>query len=294
VIRQPWDPAVVVDEARAGALIAHAFPHLGSATLSFVGEGWDNTAWRAQDIVFRFPRRGVARALMQTETLVLPRIASQLPLPISAPTHIAEPSDDYPYPWAGYPWLPGDTGCRTKHIQPRASAQQIGRFLRTLHSLKTQAPADDWRGNVRGQVRKLTRTLDSLSPGTMDNVDAIRALVSALEHTPMHSGPDVLCHGDLYARHVLFTDGTPSGVIDWGDVHRGDPATDIAVAVMLFEPTDRDVFGAAYGPIDRHTWQRARFRALFSGIYQVHYATSVGDVALEYAGREAIRRALIR
>ena len=284
----------MVDEAQARALIGRAFPELSDCTLTFVGEGWDNTAWRANDTVFRFPRRGVARALMQTETTVLPLIASRLPLPISTPTHIGEPTDDYPYPWAGYRWMPGDTGCRCEHINASASARSLGRFLRALHDLPTAAPGDDWRGNVRGQVRKLTRTLTDMPAGTLRDVDAIRTLASALEYTPIHSGADVLCHGDLYARHVLFTNGTPSGVIDWGDVHRGDPATDIAVAVMLFEPNEREPFRAAYGDIDRHTWQRARFRALFSGVYQVHYASSVGDVALKRAGRAAIRRALIR
>ncbi len=289
-----WAPTVVVDENQARALITHAFPELSDSKLTFVGAGWDNTAWRADDIVFRFPRRGIARALMQTETMVLPRIAPKLPLPITAPTHIGEPTDDYPYPWAGYRWMPGETGCRAQHINASASAHSLGAFLRVLHSLPTAVPGDDWRGNVRGQVTKLTRTLDLMTPGTLQDVAAIQTQIGALEHTPMHSGPDVLCHGDLYARHVLFTDGTPSGVIDWGDVHRGDPATDIAVAFMLFEPEHHGEFRAAYGPIDTDTWRRARFRALFSGVYQVHYATSVGDVALQRAGRAAIRRALIR
>jgi aminoglycoside phosphotransferase (APT) family kinase protein len=294
-VSQPqWAPTVVVDEAQARALITNAFPEVSVSKMTYIGAGWDNTAWRANDIVFRFPRRGIARALMQTETTVLPRIAHALPLPISAPTHIGEPSHDYPYPWAGYRWMPGDTGCRCENINARASARSLGEFLRALHHLPQPAPVDGWRGNVPGQVRKLSQTLNGMSPETLPNVDAIRTLASALEHTRMHSGPDVLCHGDLYARHVLFTDGTPSGIIDWGDVHRGDPATDIAAAVMLFEREDHEPFHAAYGPIDRHTWQRARFRALFSGVYQVHYATSVSDVALERAGRAAIRRALIR
>jgi aminoglycoside phosphotransferase (APT) family kinase protein len=285
---------VVVDEAQARSLITRAFPKVSVSTMTFVGEGWDNTAWRADDIVFRFPRRGIARALMQTETTVLPGIAPKLPLPISAPTHIGKPTEDYPYPWAGYRWMPGETGCRAEHINTSASAKSLGRFLRDLHGLPAAAPTDGWRGNVRGQVRKLKNTLSSMPAGTLNDSDAIDTLASALEHTPMHSGPDVLCHGDLYARHVLFTDGTPSGVIDWGDVHRGDPATDLAVAVMLFDGDDCELFRTSYGAIDRHTWQRARFRALFSGVYQVHYATSVNDVTLERAGRAAIRRAFVR
>lgn len=292
--RNPWDPDVVVDEDLARSLITHAFPPLADAELTFVGAGWDNTAWRANDVLFRFPRRGIARALMQTETQVLPSIVPHLPLAISAPTYIGQPTNTYPYPWAGYSWMPGETGCRTVRIDRSATAISLGGFLRALHSLPTLVAAEDWRANVPAQARKLRKTLDAMAPGLLADTSAIRALAQALEHTPLHSGPDVLCHGDLYARHVLFTQGHPCGVIDWGDVHRGDPATDIAIAVMLFNLHERALFEEAYGFIDRHTWQRARFRALFSGVYQVDYATAVGDVPLQRAGRSAIRRALIR
>lgn len=290
--RQQWDPAVVVDEDLARTLISATFPDVPTDSLTFVGAGWDNTAWRAGDLVFRFPRRGIARALMHTETSVLPQIASALSLPISAPTHIAEPTDAYPYPWAGYPWMSGTTGCQTEHIDTTASAQDLGRFLRALHSLDVTVPGDDWRANIPLQANKLVRVLTNLSTETLAERDAALDLVDVLRHTPLHAGPDVLCHGDLYARHVLFADGRPCGVIDWGDVHRGDPATDLAVAFMLFEPVDRAPFRTAYGTIDPDTWQRARFRALFSGVYQLHYASSVGDVALQRAGRAAVRRAL--
>src|SRR6185503_15119791 len=42
-------------------------------------------------------------------------------------------------------------------------------------------------------------------------------------------------HGDLYERHVLVGDeNRVSGVIDWGDVHAGDPAVDLNLLYRLF------------------------------------------------------------
>ena len=291
--RNPWDAAIVVDEAMALRLVCDAFPDLVGAPISYVGAGWDNTAWRVGDWLFRFPRRRIARVLLQAEIDVVTPLSARLPLQISAPTRVGEPTDDYPYPWAGYRWMTGTTGCRTAHIDGPASATRLGQFLRVLHSQPTPAPTDDWRQLIPGQAKKLLRTLDGLDDDVLPNLPAVRALTQRLAHTPVFGGSPVLCHGDLYSRHLLFQDGVISGVIDWGDVHRGDPATDLAVATMVFEPADREQLFAAYGPVSPLTRQRARFRALFSGVFQAHYAHSVSDKALLAAGRTAVARALI-
>ncbi len=52
-------------------------------------------------------------------------------------------------------------------------------------------------------------------------------------------GPAVspcLMHGDLYARHLLLDESFQlSRVIDWGDLHAGDGAVDLAVAWLVAE-----------------------------------------------------------
>ncbi len=93
---------------------------------------------------------------------------------------------------------------------------------------------------------------------------------------------DVLCHGDLYDRHLLVSsDGTLSGVIDWGDVHRGDPGVDLAVAHRVLPASAHDAFRAAYGPIDDARWNVARARALYHAASTLFYARDVGDAPLE-------------
>jgi len=51
-------------------------------------------------------------------------------------------------------------------------------------------------------------------------------------------------------------------VIDFGDLTRGDPATDLAVAWMLLPAAERELFRQAYGRADDDTWARARGWAL--------------------------------
>lgn len=289
--RHPWDPAVVITQSDVTTLLRSQFPHLSDIEPLYVGAGWDNTAWRVDDVLFRFPRRPVARALLHTEISLLGAIAPHLTLPITAPCHVGQPTDAYPYPWAGYRWLHGETGC-TADYDPVRTAVALARFLKTLHALPHHAPLDGWRSNLPGQAARLHRALDTLDNHVIDDVSAVRALADELEHTRLYDGRTVLCHGDLYARHVLIQDRVPVGIIDWGDVHRGDPATDLACAWLLFDDDIRDTFWDAYGRLDDATHDRARFRALFSGVFQAKYAHAVGDDALLRAGRAGIRRAL--
>ena len=55
-------------------------------------------------------------------------------------------------------------------------------------------------------------------------------------------------HGDLHARNVIVEEGGLRGILDWGDMCRGDVATDLACAWMLLDSrTDRQEFFATYG-----------------------------------------------
>ena len=97
-------------------------------------------------------------------------------------------------------------------------------------------------------------------------------------------------HGDLYARHLIVdAHHTVTGVLDWGDVHLGDPAIDLTLAFTFLPPEARDAFRAAYGPIDDATWDRARFRAFHYGAALLQYGRSEGDTDIARVGLDALR-----
>ena len=71
----------------------------------------------------------------------------------------------------------------------------------------------------------------------------------------------------LHPANILVHRGRISGVIDFGDVTSGDPATDLSVAWMLLPAECHDAFRAAYRtasgyPDSDDTWVRARGWAL--------------------------------
>ncbi len=69
-------------------------------------------------------------------------------------------------------------------------------------------------------------------------------------------------HGDLHPANVLVHEGRISAVIDFGDITSGDPATDLSVAWMMFDPGQRVTLRDAAGDVDDDTWARARGWAL--------------------------------
>jgi aminoglycoside phosphotransferase (APT) family kinase protein len=100
-------------------------------------------------------------------------------------------------------------------------------------------------------------------------------------------------HGDLYARHLLVDRRRGlCGVIDWGDVHQGDPALDLSILYGFLPAEARPGFLEAYGPVDPGTLRRARFRALVVGALLISYAREIGDGRLAVAGQFALLHAL--
>src|SRR5205807_941090 len=120
--------------------------------------------------------------------------------------------------------------------------------------------------------------------------EALVGMVERLAKAAPHNAPPCWVHGDLYSRHLLVNEsGMLCGVIDWGDVHLGDPALDISIALSFLPPKARPEFEAAYGPIDETAWDRARFKAIWYGAPLIEYGMDVGDEAIRNAGVDALR-----
>ena len=91
--------------------------------------------------------------------------------------------------------------------------------------------------------------------------ERVIAVWDDLRATAEWAGPAMWLHGDLHPSNMLTHRGSLSAIIDFGDITSGDPATDLAVAWMMFEPRERDVFRRA-AAIEDNTWRRAAGWAL--------------------------------
>src|SRR3989338_9917979 len=103
---KPWTAERAISLEQARKLIEIQFPELIPLQLELLGNGWDNTAYLANNSwVFRFPRKQDASVLMQTEIKLLPQIQNRLPILIPNPIFVGKPNEDYPWPFAGYEQL---------------------------------------------------------------------------------------------------------------------------------------------------------------------------------------------
>jgi aminoglycoside phosphotransferase (APT) family kinase protein len=298
---QPWSAECVVSEALARSLIETQFPRLAPVRVLPFGAGWDNTAFLVNDAyVFRFPRRQVVVPFLETETRILPAITPLLPLPVPSPMFVGQPTAAFAWPFAGYPLLPGRTACVANlNLEERCrAAEPLGNFLAVLHSAPiaetarrhSAGPDRIDRLNMARAIPKARDLLDQLDQrGVLEDVRPFTAIIDAADAAYVPR-TDVLVHGDLYVRHLLVDDDKRlSGVIDWGDVHLGDPALDFTIALTFLPPAARAAFCRAYGRIDDVAWRVAQFRALRHTLHVLDYAHAIGDVDLLRESRLALR-----
>ena len=273
---------VHLDAALARGLIEAQFPSLSQARVEPLGEGWDNFVFLVNGAwVFRFPRRAAAVPLLETELRVLPRIAPLLPLPVPVPELRGSPDPRFPWPFAGHRLIGGETADRAalSDAERAALADPLATFLRALHALAPSGVGPDAIGRLDApRLRAAIRArLPSPPPWIDEAVRPARA--------------ETLVHGDLHARQLLIASGRLGGVIDWGDLHLGDRAVDLAVAHTLLPPDARRGFLAAYGEVDPPTWKLARLRALHVSAALWTWARQRGDAPLAREAMAAIERA---
>jgi aminoglycoside phosphotransferase (APT) family kinase protein len=251
----------------AAALIRARFG-LPVAVIVPFGEGFDNTAFLVDERwVFRFARRDLALPLLATERRFLPLIAAAVPVAVPVPCFASDEC-------VGYALLPGTTAdaLDLDDDARKALAAPLGEFLRVLHALPVPSdlPRDTLGRLDAARLKETIRTrLGREVPGEFAAPSEIR-----------------VCHGDLYSRHLLVAHGRLSGVIDWGDMHAGDPAVDLAVAHIFLPPSAHGIFRAAYGEISDTRWQLARLRALHHLGAEREHANRTSD---ENLAREATR-----
>jgi aminoglycoside phosphotransferase (APT) family kinase protein len=298
-----WTPELELDEALVRRLLEQ-FPDLEARTIRPIDAGWDNAVWLVDEAwAFRFPHRRIAVELIRREIAALPALAPQLPLPIPVPTFIGEPAHGYPWPFFGAPYLPG-TDIATSRLPDThrvVAAEAVGDFLRRLHDARLSdrvagiLPVDPMRRadlRVR-QPRAMARLAELETDGLWRRTDAVDRLLAAALALPDEPPPAaVISHGDLHVRHILVDDeGAVTGVIDWGDICRGDPAIDLSIAFSAFDGEARRALIEAYGGISPAQELRGRVLALFLSATILLWAHETGLQALESEARAGLERA---
>lgn len=241
------------------ALLRDQHPDLANFDLQAVDGGWDNQMWRLGDeLAVRLPRTERAPGLLDIEQKWLPALAEHLPLPTPTPVRIGKPSSLFSHTWTITRWVDGEPADRTP-ITRLESADALAGFLRALHR---RAPAGAPMNPARGiPFADFAHDADGWFDVIADHhgADRIQDIFNEAAAAPAWAGAPLWLHGDLHPANVVVRDGMLAGVIDFGEVCAGDPATDLSAAWILL-PTGAAVgrFFDAYGEADDATVARAR------------------------------------
>jgi aminoglycoside phosphotransferase (APT) family kinase protein len=266
----------LIDALLVRKLLEEQHPDLAELPLTDADEGWDNRMFRlGEKMAIRLPRRRASASLIEHEQRWLPILAPHLPLPVPNPIRIGRPGCGFPWPWSVTPWLPGDTALDSPPFDEFAAASDLARFLRALHRPASHhAPRNPWRGVALDARDVLLREHVAAIGDQIDGAVVIQTW-ERLRATPCWTGAATWIHGDLHPCNLLVRDGCLSGVLDFGDLTAGDPATDLSVGWMLLREPARSAFRhltcGTDGWLDGNTWIRARAWALALGAAYLAY-----------------------
>ncbi|MFF2008464.1 aminoglycoside phosphotransferase family protein [Streptomyces sp. NPDC058195] len=283
-------------------LLREQHPDLAGLALREVAGGWGNQMWRLGDeLAVRMQRKDPTPELQLNERRWLPVLAPRLPLPIPTPVRLGEPSERFPKHWTVMTWVSGEPLDHGTISRGAHAADTLAGFLQALH---VEAPADAPAGTERGaHPRDCADDFDQF----FNSVDAdaigsgaadVRAVWDDAVAAPAWQGPPVWVHGDLHPANVVVSDGTLSGIVDFGCLFAGDPAWDLAAAWVLLPAGTASRFFDVYAHADEAAIRRARGLAALKSLFLMLMGQN-GDRGLPGgkpnwgpAGRAALDRVL--
>lgn len=226
---------VVTDVPLVQRLIARQFPQWKNLSVSRVASsGTDNAVYRlGDDMAVRMPRIHWAIHQIDKEREWLPKIAPHLPLTVPQPLARGEPEEGYPWHWAVYRWIPGETPTLNRMADPCAAARELAQFLGALQKIDTAGAPPAKRGVPLATRDAQVREAIAAMSGMID-VSAVMALWDETLRLPQWSRPPVWVHGDMLPGNLLMEGGHLRAVIDFSGLGIGDPACDMMIAWRFF------------------------------------------------------------
>lgn len=231
------DTAIEMTADLVRDLLREQHPDLAGLAVREVAGGWGNQMWRLGDeLAVRVQRMDPTPELQLKERRWLPVLAPRLPLPVPTPVRFGEPSELFAKHWTVMTWVPGEPLDHGSISRGTHAADTLAGFLQALH---VQAPAEapiatDRSAHPRNCTDGFEDFLRAIAPADIAaDVRAVRDVWDEAVTADAWEGPPVWVHGDLHPANVVVSDGTLSGIVDFGDLFAGDPAWDLAAAWVL-------------------------------------------------------------
>jgi aminoglycoside phosphotransferase (APT) family kinase protein len=290
------DTEITVTADLVRDLLLEQHPDLAGLAIREVAGGWGNHMWRLGDeLAVRMQRMDPTPELQFKERRWLPVLAPLLPLPVPTPVRFGEPSERFPKHWTVMTWVPGEPLDHSTIIHGSHAADTLAAFLQALHvPAPAEAPVATDRGaHPRNCADGFEYFFKAVTP---DLAAEVRAVWDDAVAAPAWQGPPVWVHGDLHPANAVVSDGTLSGIVDFGAMFAGDPAWDLAAAWVLLPDGTAARFFDRYAHADEAAVRRARGLAAMKSLFLMLMGQN-GDRGLPGgkphwgpAGRQALAR----
>lgn len=228
----------------------------------YIGAGDDVVAYRWGTRILRLPIRAEAAELLENEYRWISeatKLLCESGFAVPTPRYWGHSSDVFEYPWTLVDYVDGEP-LHTIPIDKRGHvARDLAVALATLHQ-----PAADDAPAGRCRAAPLSMHADTFDSRVSHSFDKqlLRARFEAGCNADRWSAEPVWCHGNPHPANIIAADGRLSGLIDFGELGRGDPAVDYAGFYLGFtreHRADARVILRAMGVAgDDSLWLRAR------------------------------------
>lgn len=231
-----------------------------SIQFTVIAAGWDNLVARVDaGHVARFPLHDGAARLVEHEAQWLDTVAAGVLVPVPKVVWRGRPGEGFTWPWLVCRWVLGEEMLTLPRAERAPAAAGLAQALLAIHrDAPPQAPPNPYRGVDLSARAAITQAHLSSWSGERDVLG--RAWSRGLE-APRWPGRPQWIHGDLHPRNLTVDpDGVLAGMLDFGDLTSGDPATDLAAAWLCFDAVGRARFQeilSASGRYDEAIWVRA-------------------------------------
>ncbi|MFF0944832.1 aminoglycoside phosphotransferase family protein [Kocuria sp. CPCC 205300] len=259
---------------------------LATQPLALAAQGWDNAMFRLGPAhAVRLPVRQAAVVCLEHEqrwTAVVSAPLAALGIDAPVPVFPGRPGSGYPWPWLVARWIEGEAVALLPVARRDRLAADLARALTALHRpASAGAPRNPYRGVP---LAERLRTVPAPWPATAavlgrGTTRRLRDVVEDGLCAAPWSRPPVWLHGDPHPWNLVHRAGRLAGLIDFGDVCAGDPASDLAAAWLVLDGPQRAVFRAVVdgtGRYDDDVWRRAAAWATLYVTALASHSTSSG------------------
>ena len=303
---KPWKTEIVIDERLVSAALSSDFPDLDVQSISFLGEGWNSSAFLVnEDLVFRFPKREDVEQKLDKELKLLPRLQEQLPVAIPQLAFATRSPAHFPFIYAGHKKLDGFFGWNTSNeaLHPEALARSVAETLSALHQFpRGEALAlgceEEYASLDETYCAELMEEFARIGdcPVCAEFEPQLKSYIDSVVPSTFGEPQQLtVAHTDLLPDHLLLEPSLSKvcGIIDWGEIKIADPAEDFA---GLYYWLGRDFVEAILEyydqPLDSSILDRARLIALRVGIGDVWYGIDANLPRYLKVGKDCLNHCL--